>query len=279
MVTPTSFLVLSDTHNFERDASQPYPLCQKMPKVDVVLHCGDLTQVGGVGPYKKALKMLGDLDAELKLVIAGNHDLSLDSEYWKTQPEEFQEEEKEDHEEAVEIMTGSLAKAANVTYLTEGLHTFSLKNGATFKIFVSPYQPECGEWAFGYKRGEKRWDIPSDADIVMTHGPPQGILDLAGNDEHAGCADLQRAIEKTRPFMHCFGHIHEGYGAVVKDWMTGGKTSAHDGKSVEFSKAGTSDEGVTSSLARGRNILMVNAAIMGEGNKPVNAPWHVKLPL
>ncbi|EME79900.1 uncharacterized protein MYCFIDRAFT_64415 [Pseudocercospora fijiensis CIRAD86] len=278
MATPTSFLVLSDTHNFERDASQPYPLCQKIPKVDVVLHCGDLTQVGGVGPYKRALKMLGDLDAELKLVIAGNHDLSLDSEYWKTQPEEDQEDEKDDHKEAVDIMQGSLAKAANVTYLTEGLYTFSLKNGATFKIFVSPYQPECGEWAFGYKRGEKRWNIPTEADIVMTHGPPQGSLDFTGS-EHAGCEDLHKAIESTQPLMHCFGHIHEGYGAMMKDWANDGEISAQDAKSIEFSKAGTDEKVVTASHARGQNTLMVNAAIMDEGNKPVNAPWFVRLPL
>jgi hypothetical protein len=34
--------------------------------------------------YKKALKMLGSIDAELKLVIAGNHDISLDGKYWRT---------------------------------------------------------------------------------------------------------------------------------------------------------------------------------------------------
>ena len=46
-------------------------------RANVVLHCSDLTQVSGLSMYKKAMKMLGSLDVELKLVIAGNHDISL----------------------------------------------------------------------------------------------------------------------------------------------------------------------------------------------------------
>ena len=58
----TNFLVISDTHNLRLDettdeASRPLQL--PTPKADVLLHCGDLTQVGGVSSFKKALKMLG----------------------------------------------------------------------------------------------------------------------------------------------------------------------------------------------------------------------------
>lgn len=74
-------MVLSDTHNFEKDSAKPCPLTQSMPKVDVLLHCGDLTRVGGLSAYKKALKMFEQFNAELKLVIAGNQDISLDGEY------------------------------------------------------------------------------------------------------------------------------------------------------------------------------------------------------
>ena len=127
--------------------------------------------------------MLGEFDAELKLVIAGNHDISLDKEYWNTHLEE--DDEPEEHDEAVGIMTGPLAKAAKVTYLTEGSHSFTLCSGATFKIFVSPYTPEFCDWAFGYKAREPRWNIPQDVDIVMTHGPPEDSLDFA-HGAHTG---------------------------------------------------------------------------------------------
>ncbi|KJY00167.1 ser/Thr protein phosphatase family protein [Zymoseptoria brevis] len=276
MTLPTKFLFLSDTHNFEHDASKAYPLCQPMPKVDVVLHCGDLTYIGGLPSYRKALKMLGRFDAELKLVIAGNHDVSLDGEYWRTSL--GKEDDPDEHDKAVKLMTGRDAEAANVTYLTEGLHTFTLKSGVSFNIFVSPYQPEFCDWAFGYKHNEDRWNIPPNADIVMTHGPPQGSLDVA-RDSHLGCAQLAKAIEKTRPLLHCFGHIHEGYGVDLKKWdQEGGK---RDGEQlpVKFSRAGIDGPGGRLMLKRGESTLMINAAIMNDHNKPENAPWLIELPL
>ena len=61
----TTFLILSDTHD---DA---FPDPASIPKVDVVLHCGDLTKIGGLSNYKKAIANLKAIDAELTLVIAG----------------------------------------------------------------------------------------------------------------------------------------------------------------------------------------------------------------
>jgi len=68
----TTFLILSDTH----DDAFPDPASLAGPgpsKVDVVLHCGDLTMIGGLSNYKRAIANLKAIDAELKLVIAGNH--------------------------------------------------------------------------------------------------------------------------------------------------------------------------------------------------------------
>jgi len=45
---------------------------------------------------------------------------------WKTVDEDEKEGEKEDHEKGMYIMTGRLAEAAGVTYLTEGVHNFTL---------------------------------------------------------------------------------------------------------------------------------------------------------
>ena len=58
------------------------------------------------------------------------------------------------------------------------------------------------------------WDIiPNDTDIVVTHGPPQGILDLTENRdgtlEQVGCKSLANRMEKLQPKLHCFGHIHD----------------------------------------------------------------------
>ena len=128
------FLILSDSQNSEFDDKPRSPFHPPLPKVDVVLHCGDLTHFGG------ALKMLGAIDAELKLAIAGNQYRDLDKQYWDTKRHE--DEELEDHAQAFKIMTGALAAEAGVKYLEEGTYKFTLKNGAKSSVYVSPYTPE-----------------------------------------------------------------------------------------------------------------------------------------
>lgn len=226
--------------------------------------------------------MLEDFDAELKLVIAGNHDLRLDGEYWAKNLSEEDGDEAEEYERAVEIMTGDMAKRAGVTYLTEGVYEFALKNRASLKVFASPYQPEFGNWAFGYPRTQDRWTkIPDGVDIVMTHGPPFGILDFA-HGQHMGCSHLLNAMERVRPMMHCFGHIHEGYGVQTKIWDGGeGEAPAGSEKAVlvKAEQAETWKEKENLVLQRGRSTIMVNAAIVDEGNRHSRAPWVLELPL
>lgn len=78
----TRFLVISDTYNFDfNDFNNSCHFCQPVPRAGQVLHCGDLTQASDLSMYKKVLKMLGSINAELKIVIAGNHDISLDGKY------------------------------------------------------------------------------------------------------------------------------------------------------------------------------------------------------
>ncbi len=76
----TRFLIISDTH-----AARPLPaegnedlaFRAPLPKADVLLHCGDLTMVGLLHEYETTMALLEGIDADLKLVIAGNHDISL----------------------------------------------------------------------------------------------------------------------------------------------------------------------------------------------------------
>lgn len=48
--------------------------------------------------------------------------------------------------------------------------------------------------------------------VLITHGPPQGILDNVGNGINAGSKALRNMIKKKRPLLHLFGHIHQGFG-------------------------------------------------------------------
>ena len=121
-----------------------------------------------------------------------------------------------------------------------------------------------------------------------------GILDAVQNGEHVGCEHLLRAVRRCRPKVQCFGHIHEGWGAMKVGWNEG----ELDVKKPEdhFRKAQAIDEdeqrmkderavyvdishGGDSAVEFGRETLMVNASIMSVRYKPVQGPWLVDVDL
>lgn len=264
-------LVLSDTHDLE-DA---FP--ESAPNVDIILHCGDMTQIGGLSNYRRALQQIQTLkanaNAELALVIAGNHDVSLDPKWWA----DNLDDEDDDPEEPAKAKK-LFEQANDVKLLDEGIHKFTLKDGRSFTLFASPFTPEFGGYAFSYPPEDDHFNtgastIPDDVDIVMTHGPPSApstetanyLLDLGHEGQHCGCPKLFKAIKRTKPGLHCFGHIHEGYGAQ--------QLSREEGSFGELQKDGTVK------AARGDGTLLVNAAIQTHGETPNNKPWVVELGL
>lgn len=143
---PTRFLLLSDTHNrtpaSPSSPSPSSPFRLPLPSSDVLLHAGDLTMSGGASNYREIIKWLATSDAELKLVIAGNHDIDLDADYyratgmWAGTKEKMEKVEKEIRE-AREVWTGAEAAEAGVVYLEEGVREFYLSNGAWFTVCES----------------------------------------------------------------------------------------------------------------------------------------------
>ncbi len=165
-----------------------------IPDGDILVHAGDLTMRGSLSEVAIALEWLADLPHQHKIIIAGNHDFAF-----------------EDHTEAAQSLVPS-----NMTYLCDqgtviaGVH-----------FWGSPYQPEFFDWAFNKPRGEaleRIWaQIPEDVNVLVTHGPPHGILDLVprGRGEHVGCEALRDRLAQLHHLrLHVFGHIHEGYGTV-----------------------------------------------------------------
>jgi len=96
------------------------------------------------------------------------------------------------------------------------------------KFWGSPISPTFFDWSFNRDRGPKikrHWDmIPNDTDILITHGPPAGILDRNRKNVNCGCDDLLEALARVNPKLHVFGHIHESYGI-------------HDSSSTKFVNA------------------------------------------
>ena len=173
---------ISDTHGQHRALT--------LPKGDMVIHAGDITTRGRKDQVHDFLNWYAKLDFKYKIFIAGNHDFFF---------------EKESPEEISNLIP------AGIIYLNDsGIEIEGLK------IWGSPIQPWFYDWAFNRQRGAEikaHWDlIPNNIDILITHGPPYGLLDLTIRREHVGCLDLLNKIRAIKPKTHVFGHIHEAYG-------------------------------------------------------------------
>ncbi|KAK0380704.1 hypothetical protein CLIM01_01984 [Colletotrichum limetticola] len=225
--TQTRFLIISDTHGH---TFQP----EMMPRepTDVLIHCGDLTQHSKMDEFRQTLGMLKSFKAPLTLVIAGNHDFSLDPVAFKAKVEEANridgapleadllEREYGGYGLARKLFTD--AKEDGIVLLDEGTHEVTLANGTRLKVYASPYTPSSSSsegWGFSYNESEGHdFQIQADTDIVITHGPPRGIMDMSANKKRIGCSDLFAAVAKSQPRFHCFGHVHGGWGAKDAAW-------------------------------------------------------------
>lgn len=203
-----------------------------VPDGDVLVHAGDLTYRGTAVEVMKELTELARLPHRYKILVAGNHD-------WL-----FQKQKSLGVRMCVDL---------GIVYLED-----ASCNVGDLLFYGSPWQPEFCNWAFNLSRFDgslaERWsNIPGNTDVLITHGPPQGIGDRTmGYDgeppEHVGCYDLRQRVQKINPRLHVFGHIHHGYGRYEYP--------------ADDERYGT---------------VFINASTCNEKYKPVNAPIVVDL--
>lgn len=154
--------------------------------------------------------------------FSGNHDVTLDSEFYAQQGQAFHGDHLEDPEACLETVTQSarsvllLQHQAAVIRLTrpDGPNTI-------FKVFGSPYSQSPGTWAFGYETANAAalWDqIPTDADVLVTHTPPRSHCDQKPDGTFVGCNALREAMSRIRPPLAVCGHVHEGRGYEIVHW-------------------------------------------------------------
>ncbi|KAG6006969.1 hypothetical protein E4U43_000370 [Claviceps pusilla] len=225
LVDPVSVVCVSDTHN-----SQP-----QIPDGDIFIHAGDLTQSGSQAELEAALSWIRSLPHQHKIVVAGNHDLLLDPSC--------------DGPAARTEASRQELDWQGIVYLQNEARTLSCSNGRTV-----PLSPKHGNWAFQYPRATNVWadTIPEHADILVTHGPPRGHLDLL----KYGCGHLLAALWRVRPRLHVCGHIHEGYG---REWLH------FDGLQKAFERTAVEGGGI-------RNLLLVWLAFIGTLMGPSTEP-------
>ncbi|MGB3112224.1 MAG: hypothetical protein WBB84_04515, partial [Candidatus Omnitrophota bacterium] len=53
--------------------------------------------------------------------------------------------------------------------------------------------------------------------ILITHGPPKGVLDRVANGLRAGSESILNLVKNKQPIFHIFGHIHEAFGNAKID--------------------------------------------------------------
>jgi Icc-related predicted phosphoesterase len=172
---------VSDTHGFHRNLD--------VPEGEVLIHAGDFsTPRATVEKLDDFNAWLAELPHKNKIVVAGNHDklFAADS----------------------KLARSRLSAAVYLEQSAVVLHGI--------RFWGCPVTPVLPHMAFAVARGEagKYWDkMPVKTDVLITHGPPFGILDKEELwREHMGCVQLNKAVQRVRPMLHVFGHIHGGRG-------------------------------------------------------------------
>lgn len=192
------FVCLSDTHTLTDSLS--------VPRGDVLLHAGDFSMVGSAEEVLHFDRFLERLPHPVKVVIAGNHEITFDIRQYQKNSPRFPLQGVADPRPVKALLR-------HCTYLEDSqIHVFG------YTISGSPWI-HCSGWAFDCPtRGEiaQKWaQIPSHTDILLTHMPPYRVLDaeLTSGDPW-GCPHLLAKVREIRPIVHVFGHIHECQGVL-----------------------------------------------------------------
>lgn len=167
----------------------------EIPECDVLISCGDYSFRGEKHIVKNFHEWLNKQEAGHIISVQGNHETWV-QQNWQEAKELAQKVCPAVHfiqHEPIEI---------------EGV-----------KFFGSAWTPWFYNWAWNAQRGpelQRLWSqIPDDTQILITHGPPAGMLDIVYHvdgmtpRERVGCHDLMDRIKQLKQLkMHCFGHIH-----------------------------------------------------------------------
>lgn len=178
---------ISDTHSLH------WGMVHQIPEGDILIHAGDITNYGSIEDVIDFCIFLDTVPIQHKVICGGNHDFCF---------------ENEQRNLALETL-----KKHGIHYLeNNGIIVDSLN------IYGSGWTPEFYNWAMMYPRNSEKakllWNnIPKNTDILITHGPVKGILDLCHYDKfNAGCELLLEKVQELGIPVHVCGHIHEDYG-------------------------------------------------------------------
>jgi len=183
-------VIISDTHGWHDELV--------LPEGDVLIHCGDLCD--GVNPRSDELRALDAWFARQPfdhiLYTGGNHDRAI---------QELAGYMDQPLDNALLLIDDSVQ--------IDGVH-----------FWGAPWVPDLQGWAFYADSStlKAKWaEIPEDTDVLITHTPPAGVLDLPGSmTRHIGCQALTERLHALTPRAHCFGHVHASRGTQARGETT-----------------------------------------------------------
>eukprot|EP00931_Biecheleriopsis_adriatica_P023868 TRINITY_DN1498_c0_g1_i5.p1 TRINITY_DN1498_c0_g1~~TRINITY_DN1498_c0_g1_i5.p1 ORF type:complete len:446 (-),score=77.87 TRINITY_DN1498_c0_g1_i5:147-1484(-) len=188
---PTSgsvrILHISDTHSMHRTIKN-----SQLPPADVLIHTGDVTENGRDDQYGDFNDWLGRIKGSYKFIfiIPGNHDWweanSRHSPDAVADPAAFVQQRvtnaKVLHHETAEVMG--------------------------IRIWGAGWHPMSSDTVSGNNYG----DVPAGIDVLVTHDPPLGIFDSTFVGNWGSSSSLLGAVQRAKPKVHLFGHVHEQQG-------------------------------------------------------------------
>ena len=228
-------LHLSDTHTNHDKINIP-------SDIDLIIHSGDFSSkkdsFRNESEAHSFLDWFSSLDIKHKILVAGNHDTSIQARL--ITPEE--------------IENRGIIYLENASVKIEGL-----------LVWGSPYTPLYGEWAFMREEQELAsiWEtIPDDADIVITHTPPRGMLDLTFDAEKdgtpyyrlCGSKSLADRMDEVKPILNCFGHIHNSQQGTC---VFNAGTRLKEGSRTIYSNVACSTDGMWGEITSHGNIIEI----------------------
>jgi len=178
---------ISDTHNKHKQLI--------IPECDFLIHCGDISSMGYEHEIVGFLSWFKKQKARYKIFVSGNHDWMFER----------------NRQLAKSLIPKGIIYLEDEAIEIEGLN-----------FYGTPVQLEFCNWAFNRTEESlaRYWEaIPDNTDILITHSPPYGVLDEVGsNGNRVGSPSLiDNVMDRVKPLIHCFGHIHSGHGATKLD--------------------------------------------------------------
>lgn len=217
-------VIISDTHNTLNKMTIPHG--------DVLIHCGDFCRAGTIEEVERFNDEICKLRHQFKIIVAGNHDVPFGNDGLLGRT----------------LLSEELIYLEDAAMEIDGIKFYGTPGQFLLRRFEKRASPNILSRIAGLltktpDHENSIWNsIPSDTDVLITHGPPYGILDKRAQGKHLGSEPLRLQLEKIQPKLHCFGHIHESYG---HHWTS--------------------------------STLHVNAAVVDEAYEPSNAPHVVEM--